>query len=289
MTEPRYFVRTQGRVSGPFTVNQIRALHQRGHFGRFHEVSADQRTWQPAGEFPELFPVPTVTAPPLPAPTPLSAHDLALLTGQPGTAPPMSAPTPAPPPTPVVPPPEPPAVIPAPASQAPVVTPSHWQEVDWYFQDPSGEPQGPVSLAHLERLRGEGAVTDNTLVCKPGMDSWTELRTALGERMPSASAAPIDAPATRLGSHGVRFGLLLALGSGGASLLELLPLLVGFLVGWSSKLGAPLLGFYAVLLFAALGADATAYVCCALGPLASLADAWRRRPFWSPWANFSCG
>src|SRR5271155_2978838 len=70
MTEPRYFVRTQGRVSGPFTVSQIRALYQRGHFGRFHEVSPDQRTWQPAGELPELFPVPTAPARPVPAPTP---------------------------------------------------------------------------------------------------------------------------------------------------------------------------------------------------------------------------
>ena len=77
-------------------------------------------------------------------------------------------------------------------------------------------------------------------------------------------------PSARAGNRRVRFGLLLALCGGGASLLELLPLLVGYLVGWSSsKLGSPLLGFYAVLLFGALAAEATAYICCALGPLGS--------------------
>jgi hypothetical protein len=242
MTEPRFFVRNQGRVSGPFTIGQIRALHQRGHFGRFHEVSPDQRSWQPAGELPELFPVPTPPTLPVPAPAP-------------------------PPPAPVAPPTEPSVPLQTLANEEPLVTPTSSQEVDWYYQGPEGEPQGPLSLAHLERLRIEGSVTDATLVCKPGMDTWIELSTALGGHQPVASVAPPAAPAPTGGRGRVRFALLLALGGGGASLLGLLPLLLGYLLGWSSKPGAPLVGFYAILLFAALTAEATAYVCCLLSPL----------------------
>lgn len=56
MGETTYYVRLRGRVSGPFTVPQLQAMHQRGQFGRFHEVSRDRRSWAPASSLPELFP-----------------------------------------------------------------------------------------------------------------------------------------------------------------------------------------------------------------------------------------
>lgn len=53
---PSYYVRIQGRVLGPFQTHQLLSMRDRGQFKQFHEVSFDQRTWYPAGNFPELFP-----------------------------------------------------------------------------------------------------------------------------------------------------------------------------------------------------------------------------------------
>ena len=51
-----FFVRIQGRTLGPFDTNQLRSLRDRGQLKQFHEISADQNTWYPASNFPELFP-----------------------------------------------------------------------------------------------------------------------------------------------------------------------------------------------------------------------------------------
>jgi GYF domain 2 len=58
MTDQRYFVRSRGKVTGPFDLKQLQALLQRGHLGRFHEVSPDRVTWMSASAVPELFPPP---------------------------------------------------------------------------------------------------------------------------------------------------------------------------------------------------------------------------------------
>lgn len=62
---PSYYVRIQGRVLGPFQTHQLLSMRDRGQFKQFHEVSFDQRTWYPAGNFPELFP--SMGGPPAPA------------------------------------------------------------------------------------------------------------------------------------------------------------------------------------------------------------------------------
>ena len=56
MGEPTYFIRLRGRVSGPFTAKQLQALHQRGQFSRFHEISEDRKTWITASTLAHLFP-----------------------------------------------------------------------------------------------------------------------------------------------------------------------------------------------------------------------------------------
>jgi hypothetical protein len=66
MYEQQYFVRFRGRVSGPFSVTQLQALHRRGQFGRFHEVSADRRTWEAASCLTEVFPPASPAMPALP-------------------------------------------------------------------------------------------------------------------------------------------------------------------------------------------------------------------------------
>jgi GYF domain 2 len=261
MSETRYFLRTQGRVSGPFTLSQIRALHQRGHFGRFHEVSVDQRTWQQASEVPELFPVLMPAVPPTPAQKSKPKIDSTrspeapVETANPQPDPPRSWVTPAEAPQQHVDPPRSPVAEPR-------RIPPHWQAPDWYYQGPDSEPQGPLSLAQLDELRGKGAVTYATLVCKPGMDSWTELATALGGPT-RGSGQQVEAAQRR--EH---LGFLVAFGAGIASVVSVLALFagVGLLIHGTSVAGSAFLGLYAVLLAAALAGDAVAYVCGTLGP-----------------------
>lgn len=56
MTAARYFVRSRGRVTGPFEIATLEKLVRRGSVGRLDELSVDQREWERAGENGELFP-----------------------------------------------------------------------------------------------------------------------------------------------------------------------------------------------------------------------------------------
>jgi hypothetical protein len=53
-----FYLRIQGRVQGPFTVERLRLLAERGRFARHHHLSSDGVVWHRAGDFPELFPAP---------------------------------------------------------------------------------------------------------------------------------------------------------------------------------------------------------------------------------------
>lgn len=52
-----YFLRMQGRVTGPFTMEKLKALRIRGVFQPFHEVSTDKLNWTPASSISEIFSV----------------------------------------------------------------------------------------------------------------------------------------------------------------------------------------------------------------------------------------
>ena len=56
MADAPLFVRVRGKVLGPLTLAQLRALRDRGQLRRFHEVSADRLTWAPASTLTALFP-----------------------------------------------------------------------------------------------------------------------------------------------------------------------------------------------------------------------------------------
>lgn len=52
-----YFVRSRGKTLGPFTAQQLKSQHVRGKIGRFHQISTDGVSWEPAGPLLEqLFP-----------------------------------------------------------------------------------------------------------------------------------------------------------------------------------------------------------------------------------------
>ncbi len=56
-----FFLRVQGVVRGPFTLNQLQTLLSRGQLQRFHEISSDKKKWIAAGSVVELFPAATVS------------------------------------------------------------------------------------------------------------------------------------------------------------------------------------------------------------------------------------
>lgn len=58
-----YYVRLRGKVMGPFSLEHIKALVQRGQVAAFHEISSDGMSWTAAGSVAELFPALAIPAP----------------------------------------------------------------------------------------------------------------------------------------------------------------------------------------------------------------------------------
>src|SRR5437667_11174830 len=56
MPDQQFYVRMRGKVTGPFGVERLRQLRARGLLGRFHELSEDRVSWQPAASVPDVFP-----------------------------------------------------------------------------------------------------------------------------------------------------------------------------------------------------------------------------------------
>ena len=57
-----YYLRMQGRVTGPFTMDKMKALRSRGILQPFHELSSDRANWHAASGVADLFP-PVATEP----------------------------------------------------------------------------------------------------------------------------------------------------------------------------------------------------------------------------------
>ncbi len=51
----KYFVRIRGKIMGPFTLDQLTSLKNRGRLHDEHEVSTDRSTWVPANRIEGLF------------------------------------------------------------------------------------------------------------------------------------------------------------------------------------------------------------------------------------------
>lgn len=56
MTATPLYIRSRGKVLGPFSSEQLQLLRDRGQLRRFHEVSQDRQTWVPATSLTDLFP-----------------------------------------------------------------------------------------------------------------------------------------------------------------------------------------------------------------------------------------
>lgn len=133
-----YYIRVRGRVQGPFDLEQLKKLRQRGQFSRAHEVSSDQASWHSASILDVVFVAPkrAVLAKAKPA------IEIAVETAGVGHA----------------------------FQDRP--TPSSPTEPTWHYT--VGEEQyGPVTLVELRRLVAGGEVVETDLVWKVGMPQWT--------------------------------------------------------------------------------------------------------------------
>jgi len=52
---PAYFLRISGKVLGPFPIDHLQSLRDRGRLKGFHEVSTNRADWQPASTLHEVF------------------------------------------------------------------------------------------------------------------------------------------------------------------------------------------------------------------------------------------
>ncbi|MCA9124129.1 MAG: DUF4339 domain-containing protein [Planctomycetaceae bacterium] len=56
MLDDQYYIRSRGRVQGPYTTSRLKELAKRGQFSRHHHISHDRENWERASAHPELFP-----------------------------------------------------------------------------------------------------------------------------------------------------------------------------------------------------------------------------------------
>lgn len=130
-----YYIRVRGRVQGPFDLEQLKKLRQRGQFSRAHEVSPDQASWQSASILDAVFAAPKRAAP---AKVERVVEEFTeVVEAVPNTP-----------------------------------TPSSTTKPKWHYT--VGEEQyGPVTLLELRKLVASGEVMDTDLVWREGMPDWT--------------------------------------------------------------------------------------------------------------------
>ncbi len=147
-------VRFRGRVTGPFSKEELIRMARRGQISRMHEVSKDRSNWRRAGTLPELFAardsqgnitqaVATYQASPQPDAKPQARPDAPQAKSAQQTRVPQQA---------------------APAGAMP----------QWYYAM-EGKEVGPVPQSTLLTLIQRGGLKPDTLVWMPGMPDWQPL------------------------------------------------------------------------------------------------------------------
>jgi hypothetical protein len=152
-----WYVRARGRIQGPLSWAQLRALRDRGQLARFDQVSRDRQSWTPADSLERLFPragsggafVPAARARdrgPKSGSEPESVGFLFLdddETSVAGRA--------------------------VDSGSAGFVAD---EPAGWYYAE-SGTPQGPVGFSALKRLARDGRIDPATLYWRSGLEQWT--------------------------------------------------------------------------------------------------------------------
>jgi hypothetical protein len=165
MPETLWYIRSRGRVWGPYTVAQVETMRERGQFARFHQVSTDRQNWVSAASVPEFFPLSEARVP-APAADTYSV-------GGPG-CPDRDA-----------------------REEGYEALPASDDAGSSWFYARGGTHHGPVTYEELRRMAARGEIGAETLLWKSGMADWVACRSfpdllSLGQAGHMNSAAPFS-------------------------------------------------------------------------------------------------
>jgi hypothetical protein len=144
MPETLWYIRSRGRVSGPFTALQLESMRERGQFSRFHEVTTDRHHWVSAARVPELFP-PSEARQPVPVFESYSVGGPDFSAGEARGQPLLALPA------------------------------SDDAGSSWFYAR-GGTHHGPVAYEDLRRMAAQGEIGAETLLWKSGMADWVACR-----------------------------------------------------------------------------------------------------------------
>jgi hypothetical protein len=156
MSEKRLYVRVRGKVLGPFAIEQLKSMRDRGQFRRFHEVSEDRQRWVSAASMSDIFPA-------------TKAENRSRKDEEEGDGESYKV-----------------MLETSDATQKAANPPEAVAE--WYYIGAGEKQVGPVSRDRLQTLLEKDTVSRETLVWKPGMDRWVEL----GSAAAGICAAPVE-------------------------------------------------------------------------------------------------
>lgn len=158
--DPGWYVRSRGRVLGPFQFPQLAVLKNQGRLAKFDELSRDRRTWVRAASLPELFPPP---APPTEVTATLPVA---------GSAQPVDA-----------------------GYNVTGGDPAVEEATGWFYINDTGHA-GPVTLLEMIGLSRSGVVRAETFVWNSNLTDWIPARDvhALGLTSASAALTPVATP-----------------------------------------------------------------------------------------------
>lgn len=147
-----YYVRSQGKVLGPFSFEDLKTRAGKGHLKKTHQISTDRKQWQSARRIEGLFP-PT-PKPPQAQPSQAKARvqevelvEVTIIEDEPREAD---------------------------------------DETEWHYCLQGDEQtQGPVSEAKLKRLFQSGRLPFDTLVWNENLTDWIE-----AGRIPAFTSGP---------------------------------------------------------------------------------------------------
>lgn len=165
-TISRYFIRSRGKVMGPFTVERLKTLHARGQFSRVHEVSTDRKSWQPASMIEGLMEAVRHRK----QQESLDEIDVAI---------PDEFATVAP---------------------AATLTPPTAESSSWHYHV-AGQQFGPVSLGELRSLVRSGRLSAGDLVWHDSFPDWTPLGEVDELASEPRPPRPVSAAPVALGAH----------------------------------------------------------------------------------------
>ena len=160
--DEQYYIRSRGRVQGPYTPSRLKELARRGKFGKYHHISVDRVNWERASARPELFP--DVGPPKMRRPPPSAGMDLAdSAAGNTDDEP---------------------------DSDRLVDDPASPSDQEWYYSQKGEQVDEPVSRQQLEQLIASGQLTPDEFVWTSGMSYWDAAATVF----PELFAAPREVP-----------------------------------------------------------------------------------------------